>query len=101
IQDYIDQHYLEDISIAMISADMHMGESYLSHTFKKATGYSILQYIIRRRIGEAQSWLLMSDLSITDIATKVGYNSVSNFHNTFRKTVGMTPQQYRSYWKQH
>lgn len=100
IQSYVDQHYLEDISIASISEAMRFGESYLSHAFKNATGYSIRQYIIRRRIGEAQSWLLMSGLSITDIALKVGYNSVSNFHNTFRRVVGMSPQQYRDYWKE-
>lgn len=99
IQDYIDHHYLEEIVISDIAQHLHMGESYLSHTFKKATGYSILQYVIRRRIGEAQSWLLMSKLLITDIATKVGYNSVSHFHNAFRKAVGMTPQQYRTYWR--
>lgn len=99
VQDFIDAHYLEDISIADIAKHLHMGESYISHSFKKSTGYSVLQYIIRRRIGESQSWLLMSDLPITEIAMKVGYNSVSNFHNAFQRAVGMTPQQYRIYWK--
>ena len=99
VQDFIDAHYLEDISIADIAKHLHMGESYISHSFKKSTGYSVLQYIIRRRIGESQSWLLMSDLPITEIAMKVGYNSVSNFHNAFHRAVSMTPQQYRIYWK--
>ena len=99
IQKYIDEHYLEDIDIPHIAKSLKLGESYISHSFKKATGYSIMQYVIRRRVGEAQSWLLMSNLSVTDIAIKVGYNSVSNFHNTFRKIVGMSPKQYRTYWK--
>lgn len=99
VQDFIDMHYKEDITIADIAENLRMGESYISHSFKKSTGYSVLQYIIRRRIGEAQSWLLMSELPVTDIAMKVGYNSVSNFHNAFRRAVGMTPQQYRAYWK--
>lgn len=99
VQDYIDKHYLEDIDIPNIAETLKIGESYVSRTFKKATGYSVAQYIIRRRIGEAQSWLLMSNLSVTDIAMKVGYNSVSNFHSTFNRIVGMSPQQYRKYFQ--
>lgn len=100
VQKYIDEHYLEEIDIPQIAAALKIGESYVSRTFKKTSGYSVAQYIIRRRIGEAQSWLLMSNLSVTDIAMKVGYNSVSNFHSTFRRIVGMSPQQYRKYWQQ-
>lgn len=43
VQDFIDAHYLEDISIADIAKHLHMGESYISHSFKKSTGYSVLQ----------------------------------------------------------
>lgn len=99
IKTYIDKHYLEDIDIPSIAKAMKLGESYISHSFKKTTGYSVVQYIIRRRIGEAQSWLLMSNLSVTDIAAKVGYNNISNFQNTFRKMVGMSPKKYRMYWQ--
>lgn len=103
IKTYIDEHYKEDIDIITISKTMKISESYISRTFKKVANQSVMQYIIRRRIGEAQSWLLMSDLSVTDIALKVGYNSISNFHSTFRRIVGMSPQAYRHYWqmKQH
>lgn len=99
VKAYIDKHYLEDIDIISISQTMKISESYISRTFKKVTNQSVMQYIIRRRIGEAQSWLLMSDLSVTDIAIKVGYNSVSNFHSTFKRIVGMSPQAYRHYWQ--
>lgn len=99
VKDYIDKHYQEDIDIISISKVKKISESYISRTFKKVTNQSVMQYIIRRRIGEAQSWLLMSDLSVTDIATKVGYNSVSNFHSTFKRIVGMSPQAYRHYWQ--
>lgn len=99
VKDYIDAHYMEDIDIIAISQALKISESYISRTFKKVTNQTVMQYIIRRRIGEAQSWLLMSDLSVTDIALKVGYNSVSNFHSTFRRIVGMSPQAYRNYWQ--
>lgn len=99
IKNFIDKHYLEDINIQTIANTLQLSESYITKTFKKTTHQSIIQYIIRRRIGEAQSWLLMSNLSITEIALKVGYNSISNFQNTFKKIVNMSPKQYRIYWK--
>ncbi len=101
VQKYLDEHYLEDIQLEDIAEEMHMTPYYLSRVFRNTVGYPPKQYIVRRRIGEAQSWLLMTDLPVTEIAMKVGYNSVSNFHNTFRRIVGMTPQRYRDYWKNH
>lgn len=99
VQKYIDEHYLEDIQLEDIAEELHLAPYYLSRVFRNTVGCPPKQYMVRRRIGEAQSWLLMTDLPVTEIAMKVGYNSVSNFHNTFRKVVGMTPQQYRDYWK--
>lgn len=99
IQNYIDAHYLEDITVADISEALHTSRYYLSHVFKRAFGYSPMQYVIRRRIGEAQSWLLMSDKSVTDIAYLVGYNSASNFNNAFQKMIGISPQRYREHWR--
>lgn len=99
IQKYLDEHYLEDIQLEDIAKEMHLAPYYLSRVFHDTVGCPPKQYLVRRRIGEAQSWLLMTNLSVTEIAMKVGYNSVSNFHNTFRRIIGMTPQQYRDYWK--
>lgn len=99
ILDYIDAHYLEQITVNDMSRDLNLSRYYLSHVFKEAVGYSPMQYVIRRRIGEAQNWLLMSDKSVTDIAYIVGYNSASNFNNAFQKMIGLTPQRYREHWR--
>lgn len=101
IQQYIDEHYLEDIRLEEIAAHVGKDPSYLSRVFRKTVGYSPIQYAIRRRIGQAQSWLLMTDKTVTEIAFLVGYNSVGNFHAAFLKTVGMTPQKYRELWSDH
>ncbi|GAA3314259.1 hypothetical protein GCM10020331_006370 [Ectobacillus funiculus] len=77
---------------------MNMNHYYMSHVFKSTIGYSPMQYVIRRRIGEAQSYLLATDKTVTDIAYMVGYNSASNFNNAFKKMVGMSPQRYREFW---
>lgn len=101
IQKYIDAHYLEDIRLEDIAEHVGMNPSYLSRVFRRTVGYAPIQYAIRRRIGQAQSWLVMTDKSVTEIAFLVGYNSVGNFHAAFLKTVGMTPQQYRRLWEDH
>ncbi|WP_084822017.1 AraC family transcriptional regulator [Bacillus sp. SA1-12] len=96
---YIDEHYIEDISLQDIADELNMSPYYISHAFKRTTGYSPMQYVIRRRIGEAQSYLLSTDKTVTEIAYFVGYNSASNFNNAFKKMVGMSPQSYREFWR--
>ncbi|ETI69923.1 transcriptional regulator, AraC family protein [Neobacillus vireti LMG 21834] len=99
IQSYIDEHYIEDISLQDIADELNMNQYYISHAFKSTTGLSPMQYVIRRRIGEAQSYLLNTDKTVTEIAYIVGYNSASNFNNAFKKMIGMSPQRYRKLWR--
>lgn len=101
IRAYIDAHYLEDISLQSIAETLHINQYYMAHVFKAVSGYSPMQYIIRRRIGEAQSYLLQTDKSITDIAMQVGYHNANHFHKAFLKIVGMPPQKYREFIDPH
>ena len=98
IKDYIDQYYLEDINLEIIAQALCINKYYMCHLFKELVGYSPMKYIIRRRIGEAQSLLLNTDYSIIRIATIVGYNTSNHFHNIFVKMVGMSPNKYRKKW---
>lgn len=95
IKSYIDAHYTEPIRLEEIAAALNCSVPYLAHTFKNATGYSPIQYAIRRRIGLAQNLLISTDYSATHIATLVGYDNTNYFNSLFRKTVGTTPIQYR------
>jgi AraC-like DNA-binding protein len=99
IKEYIDEHYLEDIKLAAIAKALHINSYYLSHTFKKMLGYAPMQYIIQRRLGEAQNLLLTTDLTITEIALRCGYNNSNYFQVIFNKTVGMPPGKYRKSWR--
>ena len=95
IKGYIDENFREDISISHIASSLNISASYASHIFKAATGYSIKKYLSRRRIGEAETQLLSSDATITEIAMMVGFNDSNYFNTVFSKTVGFTPRQYR------
>lgn len=92
---YLDSHYTEPISLQDLSATFNVSAYYLAHVFKDCYGYSPMQYILRRRIGEAQSLLINTSLSITDIATHVGYDHPSHFNRQFSKYVGLAPRKYR------
>lgn len=95
IKDYIDQNYMNDISLGSISDALHISLFYLSHTFKEFFGYSPIQYVLRRRIGEAQSLLIGTDLTVTRIAMIVGCDNPNHFNTIFSKNVGVTPRNYR------
>ena len=75
---------------------MHCSATYVSHGLKKATGMTPINYIIRRRIGLAQTMLISTDFTATQIATMVGYDNTNYFSTLFTKTVGMTPIRYRN-----
>ncbi|WP_302488853.1 AraC family transcriptional regulator [uncultured Mitsuokella sp.] len=100
IKEYIDAHYLEDLKLPDIAEALHINLYYLSHTFKDLTGSSPMQYIIRRRIDEAQTLLLTTNMTITDIAMQCGYNNSNYFQSVFSNIVGMPPGKYRKTWSQ-
>lgn len=98
IKKYIDEHYYEEITLESISYAMNISISYMCHVFKKATAYSPIRYIMCRRIGKAQSLLISTQHSATEIAFLVGYDNSNYFNTIFTKTVGMSPIKYRNTW---
>lgn len=95
VKAYIDENYAESITLQSIGDALHVSPYYLSHVFKEMSGYSPMQYLLRRRIGEAQTLLITTDLPVTQIAGMVGYDTQSYFNLQFSKHVGMPPKKYR------
>lgn len=96
---FIEEHYTENITLCDIAAHVHTSESYISHLFKKVTQYSPQQYVLRRRIGKAQCLLVYTDLTLTDIAYRVGFEDSGYFSRAFKKVIGMPPKLYRQKWQ--
>ena len=94
-KDYIDGHFMEELTVEKLAERSHMSLSGFAHQFKKIFGFPPIQYIIRRRIGEAQRLLFTTDLSITEVSVRVGYDNISYFNNQFKRFAGMSPQNYR------
>ncbi|MGN1014840.1 MAG: helix-turn-helix domain-containing protein [Butyricicoccus sp.] len=98
IVEYLDSHFTEPITLEQISAEFHISTSHLSHLFKRETGTSPMQYVIYRRIGEAQSMLMGSDYPIGQIEELLGFGSGSHLNAMFKKYVGVSPKEYREHF---
>lgn len=99
ITNYIDQNYHEKLTLETISNELHISASHLSHLFKSETGLSPMQYVVHRRIGEAQSLLMETNLPIWKIEEKLGFCSSVHFSMMFKKYIGISPKEYRSHFE--
>ena len=97
IKQYIQKNYEQDITLVSIASEFFFNPSYLSHMFKQKTGYSVKQYLLRRRLGEAQIRLAMTQDSVQTIAEESGFEDASYFSRIFSKYIGLTPTEYRKY----
>lgn len=98
IMDYINEHYAEPLTLKKISEAVYISEAHLSHCFKKDTGLSPIQYMMQRRIGEAQSRLIETSQPIQEIGEELGFVSSAHFSKMFKKYVGITPKEYRNHF---
>ncbi len=73
-----------------------MHPNYLCSLFKKETGGTFVQYILRRRIEEAKFFLRYTENSVADIASFYQFSSQSYFIRRFKEVTGQTPVQYRN-----
>lgn len=92
---YIDEHFSQEISLQSLEQRFQVSKYHIAHLFSRQVGYSPIQYLQRRRIGEAQTKLVFTDQKVIDIAQDVGFHSSSYFTRTFTKIVGMSPVVYR------
>lgn len=96
IKAYVDEHYQEEITLNEIAQEhFFMNPSYLSRLFRNCVGTSFSKYLTEVRMNHAKELLRYSNFRITDIAGYVGYNDSSYFTQTFKRMMGMTPEQYR------
>lgn len=96
IQAYLDEHFREELSLHDLSEVFHVTTTHIIHVFKPLFGLSPIQYLIQRRVGQAQYLLLSTTYSAGEIAGLVGIPNRNYFYSTFKRLVGMTPSQYRA-----
>ncbi len=96
IIDFIDENYTRDITLEQLcQAAGGLSEQYLCRLFKQNTGMRPMEYMLRRRISAARTYLSRSDMSISEVARLSGFHNTSYFYRNFRKFTGMSPLAYR------
>jgi len=92
---YIENNYMNQLSLDMIAKHVGYNRNYICSVFKKDTGITIIDYLNFVRISQAASYFSYSDIDISQVCVRVGFSNVSHFNRTFKKLVGVSPGNYR------
>lgn len=92
---YIGEHFTEDIKMENVAEHFSFNKSHFCRKFKSQTGISFVRYVTRLRLDLSEFLLLTSDLPITQIALKCGFNDLNYFSRKFRERYGMSCSDYR------
>lgn len=93
--EYVAHNALDDISLQAVAARFGMSEKYFSKHFKRATGNTFMDFVLRLRINKACQMLADTEMYIASICHAVGFNNIANFNRHFIKIKGMTPSDFR------
>lgn len=92
---YIKEHCMEEINLSMLASECYMSYSHLFRTFKQKFGVTPIEYKNSLRIEKAKKLLLDYDLSVGEIAERLGFEGACYFTRAFKKQVGISPLSYR------
>ena len=93
---YIRRHMAHPLAVRELGALVHLSPSRFHAIFREATGASPRAYLRNVRLREAQALLVTSDLTVTEIARKVGQEDPFHFSRIFKRHLGVSPRQFRS-----
>jgi len=93
--DYIEAHLGEDLSLLDLAVEAGVSRVHFVRQFKRLTGFSPRQYVLRRRVERAAALLKDRDACLKALALEVGFSSQSHLTSAFRRVYGTTPGAYR------
>lgn len=88
-------HYREPISAADVAEAAGLNRHYAMRLFKKGSGMSIWQYLLRLRVSHAQHLLLTTDAPVVTVGLESGFASPSRFYDIFTRECKLAPAEYR------
>lgn len=93
VLDYLQTHMSEKLALDDIAGSFYISKYHLSHCFKLATGFSVMEYLINIRIIKARQ-LLRDGMRVQDAGEAVGFQSNEHFIRTFSSITGASPKKY-------
>lgn len=95
-RDTMDRDYAQELDVPKLAAIAYMSPAHFTRTFRAAFGETPHRHLQRRRIERAMALLRGSDEPVTEIARRVGFESLGTFSRTFRTITGSSPSQFRT-----
>lgn len=96
ISRYVEDHLEEDVSAEQLAGFLHVSENAVYRIVKAATGKTLGQFVLARRMALARDLLAKTTLSIGEVALRCGILDTNYFSCLFRKAHRITPSEYRS-----
>lgn len=94
IQNFVETHLNEDLSLVRLAEQVYLNPSYLSRFYKQVTGINLSEFIDNARIKKAKELLEKENIKICEVAKMVGYETAPSFTRFFKKGTGSSPQEY-------
>lgn len=92
---HADRVHLKQNWSDILADEMHHEYNYLSNLFSSVEGITIEQYIIRQKIERAKELLFYDELTVSEIADRLGYSSIAHLSAQFKKVTGLTPSELK------
>lgn len=95
VMQFVLAHRFQKITLAQVAEEAHLSKEAFCRFFKLRTRKTFTDYLLHLRINEAQKLLQETDLSISEIGYRVGFENLSYFNRSFKRIAGMTPREVR------
>lgn len=95
VKQYIKENHLQNITLAEIATKFNFSQAYLTKIFIKFTGMPPLKYKTSLRISAAKDYLIKTNMTVADVAERLGYSDQFAFSKAFKKSEKLSPLQYR------
>lgn len=92
---FIHNNYKDDLNLELLAKKFFISKFHLSREFKRVTQKTVIQYINRTRIMNAQRKIMETKKSLTEISHETGFSSLTHFNRVFKAETHQTPSEYR------
>ncbi|MHB9035712.1 MAG: PocR ligand-binding domain-containing protein [Armatimonadota bacterium] len=93
---FVDQYYTAGITLNDVAEHVGLSPNYVSTLFHKECGFTLMEYLVIKRISKARDLLQELGLNVSEVRSRVGYRNMSHFNRMFKKLVGVAPGEYRN-----
>lgn len=99
VMEYMDEHMDEALTLEEVAGTIHISATYLSKLFKKEAGTTFIKALTEMRIEKAKL-LLQAQWKVTEVSPAVGFPNTKYFSQVFKKSTGLSPQQYKGAFRE-